>query len=55
MQNCIKKSLVLAAEVSVLSLEISGIHQVNLKPSVGGLLVRIGKEAYGLVVGACKH
>lgn len=55
MQNFIKKNLVLAVEGSVLSLEINGIHLVNLKHSVEGLLVRTGKEVYDLVAVVYRH
>lgn len=55
MQNFIKKNLVLAAEESVLSMEINGIHLVSLKPYVGGLLARIGREAYDSVAVVYKH
>jgi len=54
-QSCIKKNLVLAVEVNVLSLKTNGTHLVSLKPFVGELLVRTGKEVYDLVAVVCKH
>lgn len=55
MQNYIKKNLALAVGGSVLSMEISGIHLVSLKPFVVGLQARIGKEAFDSVAVVCKH